>query len=170
MKILFVPDNPKKRGQILNVACPCTPGVPFHEQMIQYPKAKFFPCVVEDNPSTIGGAGKQGVEKHVPEDNMGQPSAKRAKSNAEVVIQLTPPMQMADKGEGVAGEHIEVDDDVCSVDLNSLEADKPCSADSNMLETGEEDSVSNDEVDPGWEGMHSLEVNEMLDNKVDGEH
>jgi hypothetical protein len=30
MKILTVPDNPKKRGQILNkgVVCPCTPGVP----------------------------------------------------------------------------------------------------------------------------------------------
>ncbi len=36
MKILTVPDSPMKRGQILNrgVVCPCTPGVPLHEQML----------------------------------------------------------------------------------------------------------------------------------------
>ncbi len=101
---------------------------------------------------------------------MGQPSAKIVKANAGVVIQTSPPMQMTDMGEGAAGEHKEVDDNVCSVDLNSLKADKPCSVDSNMLETCEEDSVSNDEVDPGWEGMHSSEVNKMLHNKVNGEH
>ncbi len=83
MKILMVPDNPKKRGQILNrgVVCPRTPGVPFHEQMLWYLKDKFFPHVVEDKSSSIGGTGKQGVEKHVLEDSMGQPSAKRAKSS-----------------------------------------------------------------------------------------
>ena len=57
-------------------------------------------------------------------------------------------MQMTDMGEGAAGERKVVDDDVCSVDLKSLEADKPCSANSNMLETGKEDSVNNDEVNP----------------------
>jgi len=73
-------------------------------------------------------------------------------------------------GEGANGGREEVHDDVCSVVFDSLEADKPCSADSNTLETGEEDSVNANEVDPGWEGMHSSEVNEMLDNEVDGEH
>ncbi len=38
-----------------------------------------------------------------------------------------------------------------------------------MLKT-EENSVSNDEVNPRWEGMWSSEVNEMLHSKVDGEH
>ena len=101
---------------------------------------------------------------------MGQPSAKRAKSNAGTMIQTTPPMQMTGIGKGTTGEHIVVHDDVCSVVFDSLEADKPCSADSNTLETGEEDSVNANEVDPRLEGMHSLEVNEMLDNEVDGEH
>ena len=73
--------------------------------MLRYPKDKFFPCVVEDNPSSIGGARQQGAEKHVLEDDMGQPSAKRAKSNAGAVIQMTPPMQMADMGEGAEGGH-----------------------------------------------------------------
>ncbi len=92
-KILTVPDNPKTQGRILNrgVVCSCTPGVPFHEQMLRYLKDKFFPHVNEDKPSSIGGVGKQGAEKHVMEDNMEQPSAKRAKSNARAVIHMTPP-------------------------------------------------------------------------------
>jgi hypothetical protein len=108
--------------------------------MLRYPKDKLFPRVVDDNPSSIGGAGNQGVKKHLLENDMRQPSAKRVKSNAGAVIQMTPPMQMAVMGEGVAGERKVVDDDVCSVYLKSLEVDKPRSADSNTLETGEEDS------------------------------
>ena len=56
MKILNVPNNPKKQGQILNrgVVFPCTPGVPFYEQMLRYLKDKFFPFVVEDDPSSNG--------------------------------------------------------------------------------------------------------------------
>ena len=126
MKILTVPDNPKKRGKILNrgVVCPRTPGVPFHEQMLRYPKDKFFPRVVEDNPSSIGGAGKQGAEKHVLEDSMGQPSAKRAKSNAGAVIQMTPSMQETSMVQGAERDQSEVTvhDDTCSVDSNTLEA------------------------------------------------
>jgi hypothetical protein len=152
MKVLTFPGNPKKQGQIPNrgAVCPRTPGDPFHEQMLCYLKDKFFPCVVGDNLSSIGGTGKQGAENYVLEDDMGHPPAKRAKSNAGAVIQTTPPMQMGDMGIGAAGESKEGD----AVNFNSLVADKPCLADSNMLETGKEDSVSNDEIDPVWEGMH----------------
>ena len=102
------------------------------------------------------------MEKHklAPEGDRVLPCAKRAKLYAGEVIPISKPTDMADVVQGVPGEPTDTD----------VLHDGPCSVEVNPLEVEEIHPISNDEVDPGWIGMHDTDVGEMLDNEVDGNH
>ena len=84
-KILEVHENPKKHCQVLHrsVILPCDPNMAFEQQMLLYPKDKYFPTVIMDEaPSNIQGEEKLDASPMVLPPGE-QHTRKRMKVNAE---------------------------------------------------------------------------------------